>query len=262
MKLELLVTIKKSLDKNYSNRLILYLNSFWEHSIQSDKGLKFIIKILKEVSNNFNVELLDFEKNIEQIPNKYIKEKVEILVDTFKNSNNITLQESTLDILKKLGENYSNIIVSKLGKVFIDREDISVFVMPYKGLFESFDIDEVKKWVNKNGEDAAVVIARSLNSPEPKENNSLYVPELTEWILEKFETSDRVFNEFTAGRYSMQAVWVGEKIEEHDNLVKKMQPYLKHRLRRIREWAQWEIDYSKKFIKENEYEDIVIKREN
>ncbi|MBP2033224.1 hypothetical protein J2Z42_001911 [Clostridium algifaecis] len=58
----------------------------------------------------------------------------------------------------------------------------------------------------------------------------------------------------------MQAILVGEKIAEHDNLAKKMKPYLKYKLRRIREWAQWKIEYSNDLINDNKHMEVIKER--
>lgn len=63
------------------------------------------------------------------------------------------------------------------------------------------------------------------------------------------------------GRYLFQAYSVDEKIAEHDNLVKKMQPYLNHRLRRVKEWAKYEIKHSETIIEDHKNNEIINERE-
>jgi hypothetical protein len=63
---------------------------------------------------------------------------------------------------------------------------------------------------------------------------------LTEYVLSKFDEDKRVFNEFVAGVHSLQSYMgdiAGQKQQEAD-MAKQ---FLRHPLRRVREWAQIEI---------------------
>jgi hypothetical protein len=260
-KLVLLKTIRHYVSKQEANRLILFLNYMWQNKTISNERIKLVISVLYDISEKYDMDLWIWEENIKIIPNNYIKEKIEILINTFERNHDLTLHEYIIKIIRYLGKDYSNIIVPEIGKVFMNTKNFYILNEVYKGLFDDFNICDVKKWVIKEGEDAAIVVARHLKSPEPNEENNIYVPELTEWILYTYENSDKVFQEFIKGRYLFQAYSVDEKIAEHDNLVKKMHPYLNHRLRRIKEWAKYEIKHSETIIEDHKNNEIINERE-
>lgn len=79
-----------------------------------------------------------------------------------------------------------------------------------------------------------------MDSPLPTRDNAVQVPPLTEWLLSEFEDDDRVFDEFCVGRYTRE-MYIGSMSLYFEDTEERMKPYLNHPLRRIREWAEYEI---------------------
>jgi hypothetical protein len=69
------------------------------------------------------------------------------------------------------------------------------------------------------------------------------VPALTEFLLSTFEEDDRTFREFCAGVHSMQ-LYMGDIAAEHEREAEVARQFLDHPLRRIREWAVYEIEHA------------------
>ena len=67
------------------------------------------------------------------------------------------------------------------------------------------------------------------------------MPPLTAFVLEKFESDDRVFQEFCAGAHSLQS-YVGDYAALREGEALEAELFLNHPLRRVREWAALEID--------------------
>lgn len=236
----------KSQDNYEAYLLILNLNALWRNNTISEERADLLIDIIKTKFSDIERYLWIWEDNIRLIPEKYYLDKIDILTKTFKENNDISVEDLVITIIMEYDGKYSDIIVPKLGEAMLEKD--SFMLKSYKGLFEGFNILDVKNWVKERGEQAAIIIAHHMLSPKPTEEDNTYVPELTRWIFEKFETNDKVYLEFIRSRYNFVVYSVGEIIQNHDKLIKEKKPYLKHPLRRIREWAKYEI---------NRYNDIV-----
>jgi hypothetical protein len=98
----------------------------------------------------------------------------------------------------------------------------------------------LKTWLERNGEAAAVSLARHLPPPY-LEGNAPQVPELTAFVLEQFERSESVIREFCAGVLSSRG-YSGDitgQIRQEGEVARK---FLGHRLKRVQEWARYEIE--------------------
>lgn len=237
----------KNKARNDTNLVILYLNSLWNNKTISNERAEIVLDILKNSINN--TELWIWESNIKLISNDYDKEKIDILINSFLESNSSDREESIINMIEEYGSKYSYIIVPKIGNAMLIKNDF--IPKSYKGFFEIFNIEDVQKWVNDNGEEAAIIVARHMLSPKSIDTDQIYVPELTRWILEKFETSDKVYCEFIRSRYAWVVYSVGEIIENYDKLVQEKKAYLNHPLRRIREWAKYEINRYNQIMEDN-----------
>jgi hypothetical protein len=143
-------------------------------------------------------------------------------------------------LVKRL--NVMTVCVCEEGARALDPEaGVYFYVSEFHGLFESIGLDVVRRWIEREaGVAGARAIARHVDSPLPTPENPMQVPPLTEWLLSEFEDDERVFDEFCVGRHSGE-VYVGSMSRYFEDTEERMKPYLNHPLRRIREWAQYEI---------------------
>lgn len=262
-KLELLQIILSCVPSEYSYKIILHLNYMWNNKSIGENRQKLIVSVLKKINiQKSKIDVWEWKENFEIISEKYINDKIDILVETFKECSDLNTEEYCISLFMKLGKKYSHLIMNGLGEIFLKKDNIRKFISVYTGLFDSLNFEVVKTWIQEHGENAAIAIARHLSSPEPKVDNPIYIPRLTEFVLTEFEESDRVFREFLCGRHSFKVFCVDERIAEHDSLVIKMQPYLEHTNKRIREWAQYEMDESENLIINTEEHRILRERDN
>ncbi|MDU0321124.1 hypothetical protein RWZ02_00200, partial [Clostridium butyricum] len=230
----------KAQDNYDSYLLILYLNALWRNKTISQERADLLIDILKTKFSDIESHLWIWEDNIRLLPEECYCDKIDILIKAFQESNDIDVEDLVIKIIMEYKGEHSEIIVPRLGNAMLEKK--SFISISYKGVFESFNIVDVKNWVEEKGERAAIIIACHMLSPKPTEEDNIYVPELTRWILEKFETNDKVYLEFKISRYNMVGYSVGEIIQNREKLINEKKPYLNHPLRRIREWAEYEIN--------------------
>ncbi|MGE6515640.1 hypothetical protein [Lysinibacillus sphaericus] len=259
---ELLKEIKVASSDTFSRYTILKLAYGWhrinEITYSTQEMSVLLIEVLLECLSvdTYKFDDWDWQEVFKFISEDLIEHKIALLVMVLKSkkTGHSSLENFSLENLKKYAkEGYSDYVMSNLGKVMLNNYNNFIFYLHvYRGLFESIELDIVKKWVETNGVEAARALARHIDSPASKEDNEAYVPPLTEWLLSTYEWDDRLYREFIAGRHSFEVINISETIKNHEHLEKAMEPYLSHNLSRVREWAEYEIKQSENLRKDNE----------
>jgi len=112
-------------------------------------------------------------------------------------------QEEAQKILVELAHAHPEEVMQNVGAVMLDEKSgIRFFVGHYRGLFNSLPLNVISRWLDIAGVNGARKLARHLPVPYIGPGGEPVVPELTEFVLEKFEDDDRTFAEFCAGTYS------------------------------------------------------------
>ena len=109
----------------------------------------------------------------------------------------------------------------------------------YSGIFWSLGEEVLRKWLLENGVPAARAIARHLPGPELRDGNP-FIPPLTEFVLTEFEKDDGVAAAYASGVHGVE-VMVGDISAHLRSRADFARHFLGHRLRRIREWAEGEV---------------------
>lgn len=185
---------------------------------------------------------------VRKLPTPYDETKLKLITRVATDPRldvDLDLTNGAENMLHQLAKNSPKSVMEAIGERALDPETrVSFFYRNFTGLFDAIGLDVVTEWVGRVGEPGALAIARHLFSPMPSAANPTQVPPLTEWLLSEFEHSDEVFSEFCAGRHAGQ-ICFGSLSAIFEGTEERMQPYLTHRLRRIREWAQHEIANAK-----------------
>jgi hypothetical protein len=112
----------------------------------------------------------------------------------------------------------------------------------------SFPVEVLTQWVAQNGADAARLVASHMPSPYLDGAGAPVVPPLTAFVLEKFESEDRVFSTFCSSRHNLQ-VYSGDIAAQHEEEAKLAEKFRTHALRRVREWAEQEVRWGRQDAK-------------
>ncbi len=255
---ELFLRIETASDNILSRYIILKLAHGWHRqnnkTVATQEMSVLLMKILLEclIVENYKFDDWDWEQTFELVSEDLVENKIELLVVALKSKKggHSYLEGVALKYLKKFaGSGYSEYVMTSLGRVMLNNNNYIFYLHVFRGMFESIEIDIVKKWVQENGIEAARVLARHIESPSRKENNECYIPPLTEWLLSNYEYDDKLFSAFIAGRHSFEVINISEAIKNHKNLIMEMEPYLHHKLRRVRQWAEYEIKQSEEMKK-------------
>jgi hypothetical protein len=126
-----------------------------------------------------------------------------------------------------------------VGAVMLDPKTGVHFFISKFPLFTALPMSVLTAWLEEVGVEGARKIARHLPHPYVDADGQPAVPELTDWVLSRFEEDDRTFSEFCAGVHSLQ-VYMGNIAETHELEAHDARKFFNHKLRRIREWARVE----------------------
>jgi hypothetical protein len=101
----------------------------------------------------------------------------------------------------------------------------------------------VIRWLDEHGHSGAVALARHLPIPRLDASGNEVVPEVTGYVLEHFADDDDVFHEFCGGAHSGEMHWgdIAAQLEQEGEVARR---FLDHPLPRVRQWAQFEIDWA------------------
>jgi hypothetical protein len=120
-----------------------------------------------------------------------------------------------------------------------DRYAFHFFVDKYPNIFKAVPVAVIGPWLDKVGVEGARRIARHLPPPYVDDQERPQVPEITAYVLRRFENDERTFEEFCAGAATTDFynVWGGKK---RDGDAVLAEHFVTHPLRRIQEWARAE----------------------
>ena len=181
-----------------------------------------------------------------KLPDSHLSRKIDLLIDAVKE--HIELRSDALSMLSEILRSHPveamNILEVKI--LGIDHEDRRL-LGDLLSLFGADQIETVQRLVRKLGIIGARALARHVSAPYPTTEDPIHVPPMTAWLLDEFEEDDDVFGLFCAARHSNRHYY-GGIARYFIGTEERVAPYLKHPLRRIREWAQNEIDHAKDMI--------------
>jgi hypothetical protein len=149
------------------------------------------------------------------------------------------LSDIASNLLSEWAISYPNETMSEVGSVALDPAVGVRFFVAKFSVFKMLPPDVVMNWLTEVGSAGAEKLARHLPPPFIDNDGNPVVPELTAWMLSKFENDDRVFAEFCAGVHSFQG-YTGDISRAHELEAEMARRFLNHPLRRIRQWAQVE----------------------
>lgn len=180
-----------------------------------------------------------------RLPESHLVHKINLLVEAVKTHINLRSDARSMlsEILRVYPVEATPILETKI--LDLDREDrrlIGDLLSLLAGQLET-----IQRLVRELGVVGARALAEHLIAPYPKAEDPIYVPPLTAWLLDEFADDDYTFGLYCAALHSRQ-VYVGGMARYFIGTEEKVAPYLNHHLRRIREWAQNEIDHARFMI--------------
>jgi hypothetical protein len=161
---------------------------------------------------------------------------IRLAVAALMSENSIPLSHSLERYLPEAARRHPQTMMNELGRGLLT--PVAGWRIRLHGLspvIAALPFEITRAWVEQRGLDAARALARLLPAPYLHEGVAV-VPELSEFVLDRFGEDRRVFGEFCAGvaSYDMRS---GDIAAQYDQDASLARAFFTHRCRRIREWA-------------------------
>jgi hypothetical protein len=167
-------------------------------------------------------------------------EAIRLSIRALSDGKGIRVDDDAASILVSAAAQHSELIMNLIGEALLDEEkEPFLSINRLHVLFLVIPLEIVKAWLSQKGVKGARVLAKHL--PVPSDS----VPALTEYVLATFEGDDEVFKNFIHGTYGMRT-YIGDIAAEHEKEGSIAAKFIMHPLRRVREWANFEIQESKR----------------
>ncbi|WP_404304385.1 ATP-binding protein [Neorhodopirellula lusitana] len=235
-------------DVPYAASTALDLLYMWKHLNDKELpdnlnaiALQFLEKLAGDDAEYDGHKWLDVaEPLVREHPDAIAKLVLRLLVDR---KGLATTETDELDsMLAECASHAPGEIMQQLGKVLLTREQAAFFSLRrHEGLFESVGIEILNQWLDNHGLNHLPDIASHLASPSVDDAGNVQLSNVLQWVFTEHEMNQKVFDGFLSGRTRMEMWWGDEKTK---GIRERMELFLDHELRRVREWATWEIDHA------------------
>lgn len=154
-------------------------------------------------------------------------------------SNDFAFRDEAENLLSIWAATHPDEVMAGIGALMLDEKVGWHFHASKFRVFRAIKPRTVISWLESVGVQGARRIARHLPIPYIDASGAEVVPEVTEFVLSRFEDDDVTFREFCVGTHSFQLYW-GDLAAQKEAEAAAVRPFLNHPLRRVREWARYE----------------------
>jgi hypothetical protein len=177
----------------------------------------------------------------------YPRQTAELILSRLTDSGGSTFWEDPEnDVLALAAAADPAAVMEAIGDAVLDPHRRQMFgVAIFHGMFEPIGVPHVAAWVSRHGREQLRWLARHFRPPYLDEAGRAVVPPLADWLFREHEDDDRAFEWFLMGSDDG-----GFRSEADVNPARKreeMRPFLMHELRRVREWAEYQIRHEDRF---------------
>jgi hypothetical protein len=155
-------------------------------------------------------------------------------------SGSFPLAQEGEKLLGQLVQTYPEQAMEAIGRRMTDDATKNQFFIRKFSFVSAIPFEVVTAWLARVGVTGARAFARHLQAPFLDDRGQPQVPQLTEFILTRFEDDERTFSEFMAGVHSYQGYW-GSYAAAREKEGLQAKAFLTHRMRRVREWVLLEM---------------------
>lgn len=211
-------------------------------SILKERKIKdLIFALLEATAQDIKVKSYNWEQIIKSSAQFNLDKAVEIASLAILSINEQQKMGAEL-FLVDTAKSHPDLVMEKLGLIILDDEYKWNFAIgKYPSLIQNLPLNTMKQWLISVGVVGARRIARHLSLPSLDDNAQPFVPPLTEFVLSEFEDDDETFKKFCNGSHDFQ-MYSGDIALQKNKEAEIAKSFLNYPLRRIREWAKYEIN--------------------
>ena len=158
-----------------------------------------------------------------------------------------------------LAQTHPESVMNGFGSALLDQErGWMLQVAACRDLVGQLPSETVLVWVRTHGIQAARAIARHLPLPHVDDAGNPVVPQVLDTLLREYD-DDKVLASFLGGTHSGE-VWWGNGADQFRRAAEHARKFLRYPNRRIREWANEEINYRLKLaeVEDREHEERLL----
>jgi hypothetical protein len=233
------------------------LNLLWSHTKpvnqSSEKGsvietieTEKLYEVLDLSIKSIGREAYEWKDLLTQFGKRDIKRAIDLAVRALV-SDEFGLARFIKENLKAFANQSSSIVMERLGQELLGPKRWRLAFDRLHPVLLSIPVSVLEDWLLQHGVQAAKALARHIPAPSLTDQGEPQVPPLTELFLTRFAHEDEVFAEFCRGVHSGEMNW-GSMLEVCNRRIKIANSFLQHSIKRVREWAENEIDYSTREI--------------
>jgi len=152
-----------------------------------------------------------------------------------------TVPDGPQDVLRELASRDSVAVTHEFCKALFNDE--WQWRLTYRSLRELVPLlseEELRAWLETVGVEAARRLAPHLPMPTIDEDGTPDVPSITQYVLDRFEDDEDVFEAFVFAGHAFQ-VYSGDIVSQKRKESDLARKFRDHPLRRIRQWAEYEV---------------------
>jgi hypothetical protein len=209
----------------------------------SSEVQELIFELLVETANSIFGESYHWNRSLEMASEFDAKRAIETAALALASENQQQRMGAEKFLVNSL-DSFPNEVMKVVGNFLLNPGKTYLVVEKYRFLIRSMPIELMKSWLQSVGVEGAQKIARSLPIPYLSDSGKPVVPPLTEFVLTEFEEDERTFRNFCMGSHSLQ-LYSGDIPTIHEKEGDVAKHFLTHSIRRIREWANYEITSSR-----------------
>ncbi|WP_330205520.1 hypothetical protein [Cyanobacterium sp. Dongsha4] len=238
-------SVTKTATKLIAYRLEIDLREGKKSILEQINIQNLIWQFLEATANYIKSEEYNWEEILRNTAKFNLEKAVEIASLAILSKNNQQKMRAE-QILVDLAKSHPDLVMEKIGQIILDDKYRWHFkIEKYRFLIQNLPLAAIKQWLNSVGVTGARRISKQLALPYLDNNNQPVVPELTEFVLSKFEDDEETFRNFCISSHNLQ-VYLGDTVAHKNKEAEIAKSFLNHQLRRIREWASYEIESSRR----------------
>lgn len=218
--------------------------SMWLHFRKSllNNNLDDVLLEMLVASESKSVGAIDYEweQIVEHLTPVFPKEIASLLAREIANieTRRYERRKYAIKHFKLLARENPETAMEAIGEHVMGEKGDSFRIFEAQGIFDAIGLETVKPWIEKQGQTAALRIARSLDGPTVKDGKP-HIPELADWLLTKFASYPKVFSEFAMGRHSMEVRWGYAKDREVE-LKEFLEKFSSYKQPWVQKWVDYE----------------------
>lgn len=207
---------------------------------EDERSLEALWRLMAAAIPGVRTETQAWGRLLQRLSQHELRRAIEVSVQAIRGGD-FSIQQEAIATLTAFMSRDAGLCLSIYGPMLLAEDQGPYRVGRRARALRALPTEMLRPWIEANGVAAARVIAPNLSTPTINGDGSTFVDPLTEFVLERYEDDEDVFDLFVQQRHDGSHLYAGDIAGQHDAEVRQAAAFLTHRLRRIRQWAEDEM---------------------